>query len=381
LRQDASLDVPKPDEPVGEADAHEAPPARDVSPPTRPPTSWRDRRPLANSNRRRTSVVATTVILLVAAIAAAAIALNGGAARRVVVASNTVGLVDADTNRLLARVAVGASPTRIVTGRGAVWVLNSADSTISRIDPRTHRVRTIGVPEIATDLAVGADVWVLSVAQTGAPDPFAGPAKLARIDPRLVDIVETRPVGAPGSNTLDDGVAVGGQSVWTSDPGVVTRFDTRSIRVLGHVSGIENVGPLAADRESAWAITRDGVVHVSDASRSKTDFRSGGDPAAIARADGAVWVVSGASSLPKGTSPQGTVTRIDTASETPTLTLTVPGWPVGIAVRGLTAWVATRDGRIVRIDRNRVASTIRVAKRLGGIAVDENGVWFTVPEA
>jgi hypothetical protein len=75
------------------------------------------------------------------------------------------------------------------------------------------------------------------------------------------------------------------------------------------------------------------------------------------------------------------VTRIDTASEAPSLTLTVPGFPVGIAVRGPRAWVATSDGRIVRIERGRVVSTIRVARRLGGIAVDGNGVWFTVPEA
>jgi hypothetical protein len=75
------------------------------------------------------------------------------------------------------------------------------------------------------------------------------------------------------------------------------------------------------------------------------------------------------------------VTRIDAGSEAPSLTLTISGWPVGIAVRGRTAWVATSDGRIARIEHDRVTSTIRVAKRLGGIAADRNGVWFTVPAA
>src|SRR5205823_5298073 len=41
--------------------------------------------------------------------------------------------------------AVGAYPTGVASGSGSVWVTNSSDGTVSRIDPRTGHVDTITV--------------------------------------------------------------------------------------------------------------------------------------------------------------------------------------------------------------------------------------------
>jgi hypothetical protein len=64
-------------------------------------------------------------------------------------------------------IAVGREPNGIVSSRGAIWVANRASSTVSRVDPRTGRVKDeLEVPlnpyELASDRS---GVWVTSLAQ------------------------------------------------------------------------------------------------------------------------------------------------------------------------------------------------------------------------
>ena len=57
---------------------------------------------------------------------------------------------------------VGAEPEGIAVGAGAVWVANTGDGTVSRIDPATKKVvKTIDVGNRPVGIAVAADlVWV-----------------------------------------------------------------------------------------------------------------------------------------------------------------------------------------------------------------------------
>ena len=54
--------------------------------------------------------------------------------------SSTVARIDPRTNRVVARIPVGARPYGLAAGGGSVWVSNSGEGTVSRIDPRTNRV-------------------------------------------------------------------------------------------------------------------------------------------------------------------------------------------------------------------------------------------------
>jgi YVTN family beta-propeller protein len=56
-----------------------------------------------------------------------------------------VARIDAATGSILAEVTVGDTPTSIAVGEGAVWVANTGDGTVSRIDPATNEV-TASVP-------------------------------------------------------------------------------------------------------------------------------------------------------------------------------------------------------------------------------------------
>ncbi len=110
-------------------------------------------------------------------------------------------------------ITVGASPSGVAVGAGAVWVANSGDSTVSRIDPVTSRTTTIEVRPGPTGIVVAfGSVWV-----TNALD-----ASVTEIDPDTNKVVHVVPVGASPI-----GIAAGAGYLWVTNQGdgTVTRFD------------------------------------------------------------------------------------------------------------------------------------------------------------
>lgn len=65
------------------------------------------------------------------------------------------------TNRVEGEITVGRQPQSAVLGHGALWVANTRNATVSRIDPETLDVTTIEVGASPVDIAVTEDgVWV-----------------------------------------------------------------------------------------------------------------------------------------------------------------------------------------------------------------------------
>src|SRR5690242_1762434 len=62
------------------------------------------------------------------------------AAADATVTRDRVAVIDPAKNRVVDDVPVGRSPTAVVAGYGAVWVLNRGDGTLTHIDARTHKV-------------------------------------------------------------------------------------------------------------------------------------------------------------------------------------------------------------------------------------------------
>ena len=59
----------------------------------------------------------------------------------------TVSRIDPHNGAVIATIAVGEGPAAIATGTGGVWVANQFAGTVSRIDPATDTVaRTITAP-------------------------------------------------------------------------------------------------------------------------------------------------------------------------------------------------------------------------------------------
>src|SRR5690348_951102 len=95
---------------------------------------------------------------------------------------DTVSRIDPATRSPKAEIPVGRLPSGIAVGAGAVWVANSLSGTVSRIDPRMNRVTTtIDVGGEPHSLAVaGGRVWV-SVQEAPPRPASAGGPSVARV--------------------------------------------------------------------------------------------------------------------------------------------------------------------------------------------------------
>jgi YVTN family beta-propeller protein len=197
---------------------------------------------------------------------------------------------------------VGNGPTGIALGEGAVWVANSLDNSVSRIDADTGKVvATIGVGGTPSGVAAGLGaIWVSNTTDR----------TVSRISPSSNTVVHPIPVGnGPRA------IAVGADAVWVANglDGTVSRIDPASDTVVATV----------------------GV---------------GDGPSAVAVNQGAVWAAS---------EVRGTVTRLDPETNAVVRTIDVGSAPAGAAVVGDGLWVTTRGapsshrGGILRLTSSR----------------------------
>lgn len=113
---------------------------------------------------RRRRLLGVAAALAVAAAVALVLARTVAKRPQVVAAPDTVAALDPSNDRLVETFGVGRVPAQLAIGEGALWVFNSADGTVSRIEPRTQTIRTFPIgrgsrPRIG--LALGPDSgWV-----------------------------------------------------------------------------------------------------------------------------------------------------------------------------------------------------------------------------
>src|SRR5207244_1422332 len=190
-------------------------------------------------------------------------------------------------------IGVGSSPSGITTGNGAVWVANSLDGTVSRIDPGTNTVvPTIDVGNGPVGIAyAGGSIWVANTgddtitsidAASGKPTktvPIAATElafgagtlwasertanRVARIEPATGSVVGTIPVG-----NRPQGVAISSGRVLVSvrQSGAGHRGGTLTFRMNRSPDSIDTA--IAYDSTS-WPIlrmTNDGLVALDQAS-------------------------------------------------------------------------------------------------------------------
>jgi streptogramin lyase len=244
-------------------------------------------------------------------------------------------------------IAVGHRPGVPVAGEGAVWVPNTADGSISRIDPRTNRV-------VAT-LRIGDQpaFYHRSCEAKWNVHAFMGPSFHVR------------------DCDLPSAVAVGSGALWVlkNDDPRVLRIDPKSGHIVGGIPLSFLPFDIAATNDGVWitGYYDDAVVRIDPktnhvvANLTVPDGASG-----IAVGAGAVWVAS---------SIGGTVTRIDPATNrvVATVTLDCPARcdgsvPLAVAATAEAVWVRTvGDGLVARIDpqTNRVVTTIAVTPSVG----------------
>jgi YVTN family beta-propeller protein len=267
---------------------------------------------------------------------------------------------------VLATVAVGARPGTPVTGLGAVWVPNTGDGTVSKIDPSTNRT-------VATWRVGDAAAFYTKVCEpVGSVHSFMGTTfNVRRCDLPSALVTQANQLWAAGNDTnsiigLDP---ISGRPRVTIPIGV-TPFD------------------LAADDASVWVTSYwdDAIVRVDTASEKVVAIirEPGQGPSGVAASGNTVWVAN---------SRAGTVVRIDRPSSQVTATIPLPcqdpcpigPTPLAIAATSKAVWVRNeQSGTLSRIDpqTNQVVATIDVGAfdgraGLDAMALTSSSVWLS----
>jgi YVTN family beta-propeller protein len=334
--------------------------------------------------RRRPALLVALGGLLLAAAGATALAIeltrSGGGGIASVVQGNSLAAVDPSTGRIVAEVPVGATPTAVAFGNGAVWVLNADDQTISRVDESTKDVRTLAIGATPTDIAAGPQgVWVGNGGKL-ARAQFAGAAAIAvtRLDAHtsaVVASVSLPRMGSTRSNVTAHHIAVAAGAVWAIAPDFsLVRIDPVRNRVTAVSRKVAAVA-VAGARDAVWVIGDDGAIRRVAARSGRVTTRvhvPATQLSDLAVGDGSLWA----------TDPfEGTLWRIDPGRHVVERTIDVGAGADSVAFGFGGVWVANSlQGTLSRIDpsSNRVVRTIPLGNTPRALTVGEDSVWVAV---
>jgi DNA-binding beta-propeller fold protein YncE/predicted Ser/Thr protein kinase len=331
----------------------------------------------------RRGVVALVALIVGAALAVAGFLAFGGDAGGITIEPNSVAVIDPAANKVVKGIHVGVGPDAVAARQNSVWVANTEDETISRIDPRTRELvgGAIALEGHPTDVVAGdgGSAWVA----------LGSTASVSRVS---ADDVAGRPIQALGDGVACGSpagrVAVGGGFVWYAcefaDLGRVDPKTGSSGVAIGYEAGLlESASPVppeftdvAFGFDRVWLVnsSANSVVEI-DTSRVVREITVGRRPVAIATGEGALWVACFGDDA---------VWRIDIPGPgrpvTPTR-IPVGDGPSAVAVGEGGVWVVNRNkGTVSRVDpeRNEVAETITIGNGLRDVAAGGGAVWVTV---
>jgi DNA-binding SARP family transcriptional activator len=356
-----------------------------------PRDATRRGREAGSRTRGRLPFLAAACVALVAAGALAAVLVTSGGEGLSSIAPNSVGMIDPDTNKLVAEIPTGETPKGLVAGGDAVWVVNSGEASVTRIDPARRAVlRTIAIPGRPSDaVAYGGSIWVLHNRGGGLPvDPYAGAVSVSEIDPNFDSVTRTIDVPEGFANTFEDPIAAGSGAIWVGGVTGVSRIDAKRGTVAPRLQ-MHTVADLVVRSGTAWAARTDGTLAGIDAHSDTVldtiSISAASTPAAVAATGKTLWVavqpVAGPGPQFSEVSGEGALFRVDARDKEVVSILRVGKHPVAVASGRNAVWVADAEGReVLRIDptTNDVVARIPVGARPTSIAVGVDSVWVTV---
>ena len=328
--------------------------------------------------RRRHAILAAGVLMLAATAVAFVLASRdgGSAALRGSVLPTGDGLaaIPVDGKRIASFTSADTAPSNIAVGEGSVWVLNTADDRVSRVDPRTGSViRAFKPRRRPTDIAAGAGaLWIGS-----------GPGAthhVSRVDPVTGETSHTVRLPGGGEDGAGDfsegfpGIAVGADAVWAINPdSTVSRLDPASGRRIAVVRGTDEAGPIAAGDAGVWVISGENTIAQIDprTNRMRKAIELGSNQLfGIAVGGGAVWA----------TSEEGVLWRVEPGPSSIERTIEVGAGVRYVAFGDGAVWVANwNDSTVSRVDpaTNQVTARVPVGAAQA-LAAGAGSAWVSV---
>jgi streptogramin lyase/predicted Ser/Thr protein kinase len=341
--------------------------------------------------RRHAAWLAAAAVLVVAAAGFGLLQLirDDGAAVNRTPAADSVARLDPSSGEIQAVIKTGTDPSTVAIGGESVWVLNSQDGTVAKIDPetgaleRTIRVRGLIPLDVGPTIAADGDgAWLVTSEEGQGFLEELG--DLSGVYPREIPLGELDPLG----------VAVGEGFVWVLGKSVrgnaLLKIDGNRRAVVDRlaVSPGEQVQDIAAGGGSVWFTdwgTEETLSRVDPETMRITGRVDTAGDDSIAIGEGAVWL---------GDIETGIVSRVD--PETMRVQKRVKAFEppflaaVDLAAGGGAVWLSNTDtGQVYRIDPD----TLRIDARTDlappeaagnfppgprGIAAGDDGVWVAI---
>lgn len=334
----------------------------------------------SSQRHRRRFLLAGAVLVGVAAVALGLVLTNGDAKAPVVIPDSLV-KIDPKTNKVVDVIRVGRLPVAAALAGDFVWVVNNADSTLTRVDTRSGHAQTIGGLNNPTGITADdkGNVWVTTAAYES----------VIRVNGKTLRPDITVPLR---HNAFV--LAVGAGSLWVTEPphnlgepGTLARINLTTTKLERRFAvGIFPIAVAVGER-AVW------VTNAGDASVSRISLSNGSvqrvpvglAPGGIVTGFGSVWLTPGSTS--------STIWRLNPETRQVDEIIDVGGSlaigeaagygqnPFGLTVGPDAVWATLPDtGTVVRIDprTNQVVKRIRLGFTPNGVVVGPDAVWVTV---
>jgi len=242
--------------------------------------------------------------------------------------------IDAKTRRFVANIPADKGPVGVTYGFDYIWVVNSGDGLVSRIEPYSSSKKSVDVGGVPTSVSIGTDtVWV-------------GLQQLSQMKQFLTNA---------GRNPIFLPLLMTGDMMDPYKGSLVSRINPKNMEVLFNIP--VGKGPLAllARNDAIWvaSFAEDSVYRI-DPTNNKivATIKVGRGPTALAFYDGLVWVAN---------AYDDDVLRIDPATNMVVgHTIPVNARPVAMVSDGHSLWVANfGDDTVLRLDPDSVAASAK----------------------
>ena len=315
---------------------------------------------VAAAHRARLLTAATAVLLVTVVLLLGGSSSARRSAASLMAGPNTVGIVDGSRDVLSGVVTGVGRPGGVAYGAGAIWITDTGDNRLLRVNHSGQVVDRIPVGRGPGGVAVGGgEIWVANQLDgtVWEVNPAAG-----------------IPVAKIGVGNGPDAVAFGYQSVWVANAtdSTLSRIDPGSGHLLATISLGSTPAGLAAGERGIWVASPDSgqlLLVNPRTNRVSHSFPVGVSSAGVAVGAGSVWVSDPGGAVARVDPVTGRVRRVRTGSS-----------PAGIAYANGAVWVAdSRGGTVWRIDpQTGSARPIPVGNEPAALAPAGGGVLVTV---
>ena len=240
----------------------------------------------------------------------------------------TVSRIDPRTRAMTQTTRVGPQPVAIAVTGDNIWVVNSGDGTVTQIDASNGGA--VGDP-----IPVGNDPSAIAAGASGVWVANSGDDTIQRIDPKNGAVGKAIRVGS-----YPDGLAVDGRFVWVADghDATVAKVDTESTPVKAQdlISVGAGLAAIAVTPGAVW------VANQLEATVDRINPTTERRVATVPVGEGPSSIVATRSSLWVADDFDGTVTQIDPVSSRFRHKIAIGAVPAGLTLAGSDIWTATR---------------------------------------